>query len=501
VNGRATILRSSGMIYGMPLPIPRWLRAALASVALVAAVTAVIALLDPHVPALGLGALYLLAVVPIAFAYGLGAAATVSLASVAAFSYFFLTPRHSLNPGTVEHWEVLVALLLSTEVVSVLAARSQREARRSARLADQQAALRRVATLVARESPAADVFAAVAEEVLRVLGVEVTRLYRYETDGTATLVADAADADARIGAGTRVPIEGHNVSALVHRTGRAARLDDHADATGPLGVRAHELGIRCAVGTPIVVGDRLWGVIIVASRQAAPLPASTESRMAEFTELVATSISNVQARAEVAASRARIVAAADAERQRVVRDLHDGAQQQLVVTTLTLKLAQSALQNEEDDLPALLTEALDHAEQATAELRELAHGILPSALAHGGLRAGASALASRTPMPVELDVSVGRLPGPVEATAYFVIAEALTNVAKHARARHAAVTARIDDGTLNVQVRDDGVGGARPDGSGLTGLADRLAALDGELRLESPADGGTLLAAAIPLPG
>jgi signal transduction histidine kinase len=205
--------------------------------------------------------------------------------------------------------------------------------------------------------------------------------------------------------------------------------------------------------------------------------------------------------AYLAASRARIVAAADEERRRVVRDLHDGAQQRLVQTVITLKLAQRALQNKDDDSPALVTEALAHAEQAMAELRELAHGILPAALTQGGLRAGVDALASRMPVPVENGVSVGRLPTVVEATAYFVVAEALTNVAKHAHARHADVTAQIVDGTLGVKVRDDGVGGARADGSGLLGLTDRLAALDGQLRVESPADGGTLVAAAIPLPG
>jgi signal transduction histidine kinase len=195
------------------------------------------------------------------------------------------------------------------------------------------------------------------------------------------------------------------------------------------------------------------------------------------------------------------VAATDEERRRVVRDLHDGAQQRLVHTIFTLKLAHGALQNEEAELPALLTAALEHAEQATDELRELAHGILPGALTHGGLRAAVGTLASRMPVPVEIDVSVGRLPATIEATAYFVVAEALTNVAKHADAAHAAVTARIEDGTLRVEVRDDGRGGARPDGSGLLGLADRLAVLHGQLRVESPVDGGTLVAADIPLSG
>ena len=215
---------------------------------------------------------------------------------------------------------------------------------------------------------------------------------------------------------------------------------------------------------------------------------------------MATAIANSEARTELSASRARIVAATDEERRRVVRDLHDGAQQRLVHTVMTLKLAVRALQNEQDDLPDLLAEALDHAEQATGELRELAHGILPRILAQGGLRAAVNALASRMPVPVDNAVSVGRLPAAVEATAYFVVAEALTNVAKHARAEHASVVARIADGTLRVEVRDDGVGGARPGGSGLLGLADRLAVLDGKLRVERRAGGGTLVAADIPVP-
>jgi signal transduction histidine kinase len=194
------------------------------------------------------------------------------------------------------------------------------------------------------------------------------------------------------------------------------------------------------------------------------------------------------------------VAAADNERRRVVRDLHDGAQQRLVHTVVTLRMAERALQNEDKDAPDLVNEALDNAEQATAELRDLAHGILPLTLTRGGLRAAVDALASRMSAVVEIDVPDGRLPAAVEATAYFVVAEALTNVAKHARAQHAEVTAQIEDGTLAVQVRDDGIGGARPDSSGLTGLADRLAALDGQLRVESPADGGTLVAADIPVP-
>ena len=181
-----------------------------------------------------------------------------------------------------------------------------------------------------------------------------------------------------------------------------------------------------------------------------------------------------------------------------MRDLHDGAQQRLVHTVITLQLARRALENDGSDAPQLVTEALQYSEEATAELRELAHGILPSVLTRGGLRAGVVALASRMPVPVDVGVSVDRLPPAVEATAYFIVAEALTNVAKYAHARRAEVTARVEDGTLQVEVRDDGVGGVQPDGSGLVGLGDRVAVLDGSLRVESPADGGTVIAAAIP---
>ena len=282
------------------------------------------------------------------------------------------------------------------------------------------------------------------------------------------------------------------------RTARPARIDDYADATGAIGRTFKALGVRAGVGVPIIVGGRLWGAMGAAASE--PLPPDAESRIAGFAELVATAIANIEARAELTASRARIVAAADEERRRVVRDLHDGAQQRLVHTVITLKLAQQALERDADDAASLVSEALEHAQRATQELRELAHGILPAALTAGGLRgrrrgAGVADAGAGSRSRSRAD----RLPATIEATAYFVVAEALTNVAKHARAASVAVAARIEDGTLRVEVRDDGVGGARPDGSGLQGLGDRLAALDGRLEVESPADGGTLVAAAIPI--
>ncbi|HWI73604.1 MAG TPA: GAF domain-containing protein, partial [Baekduia sp.] len=367
------------------------------------------------------------------------------------------------------------------------------------RLADEQAALRRVATLVARERRPAEVFAAVAEEVGRLLPVENTSMLRYEEDGVATVVASWGALGDRLLVGTRMPVDGRNVTAEVQRTGRPARIDDYEAATGALGEEMHALGIRAAVGCPIVVDERPWGIMVAGHRAPEPLPVDTESRVAQFTELIATAISNIQARADLAASRARIVAAADDERRRVVRDLHDGAQQRLVHTVIQLKLALRDLRGSGTPAEAYMSEALDQGEQAMAELRELAHGILPAVLTRGGLRAGVDALATRVPLPVVNDVATERLPPPVEATAYFVVAEALTNVAKHARASAVSVTARVEDeSTLRVSVRDDGIGGARP-ATGLLGLADRVSAHEGRLRVDSPPGAGTLVEATIPL--
>jgi PAS domain S-box-containing protein len=368
-------------------------------------------------------------------------------------------------------------------------------------LASREGSLRRISTLVAGGAVSTEVFAAIAREVGQVLGVALVVIWRTEPDSPARVVGSWSDRQHPFQAGTSWTVEERTAAALLPEIGCPTRIEDFGDIGGLVPTAIRHTGIRSGAGAGIVVDGELWGVMGVGVAEGEPMLDSLEDRLAEFTELVATAISNTEARSDLAASRARIVAAADAERRRVVRDLHDGAQQRLVHTVITLKLARRALQNEGDNAPALVTEALDQAERATVELRELAHGILPDVLTRGGLRAGVQALSSRMPLPVEIDVSVGRLPAAVEATAYFVAAEALTNVAKHSRAGHAAVRASVEDGTLQVHVRDDGAGGARSDGSGLLGLADRLAVLDGRLRVESPTDGGTLIAADIPVHG
>ncbi len=368
-------------------------------------------------------------------------------------------------------------------------------------LAAREGALRRIAMLVAGGAASPEVFAAIAAEVAQVLDMALVVIWRNEPDRRSTVAGAWGDRPHPFQAGTTWPVEERTAAALLPEIGRPSRIDDFGEIGGMIPDAIAETGIRSGIGAAIVVDGEVWGVMGAGVAESEPLRDHSEDRLGEFTELVAMAISNTEARTDLAASRARIVAAADEERRQVVRDLHDGAQQRLVHTIITLKLARRAVRNQPKDIPALLTEALDHAERATAELRELAHGILPAVLTQGGLRAGVDALASRMPVPVENAVSVGRLPAAVEATAYFVVTESLTNVVKHARAKGAAVMARVEDGTLRVQVRDDGVGGARPAGSGLLGLADRLAVLDGQLRVESPTGGGTLVVADIPLPG
>jgi signal transduction histidine kinase/CHASE3 domain sensor protein len=366
-------------------------------------------------------------------------------------------------------------------------------------LVDEQSALRRVATLVARGVSPAQLFDSVAAETLALMGADAARVCRYEADATATVVADCNKVAETIAVGTRLTLEGESVTASVLRTRRPSRRESFDGATGAIVELARERGLRSAVGGPIVVEGRVWGVILAYWTRPGPLPEDAEDRIAEFAELVATAIANADSRDELVASRARVLAAADNARRHVVRDLHDGAQQHLVNTIVTLKLAKRALPGDDARAEALVDRALGQAEEANTELRELAHGILPGVLTAGGLEAGVDALASRLDVPVTLDVSAPRLEPGIEASAYFVIAEALTNIVKHSHAGSAEVKARVTGGELRVDVSDDGVGGARADGAGLMGLEDRVAALGGRLRVHSTA-AGTVITATLPLP-
>jgi signal transduction histidine kinase len=368
--------------------------------------------------------------------------------------------------------------------------------------AEEQAALRRVATLVALAAPAEEVFAAVSAEVGGVLGADVTVLARFDPSGAETTVGVwRSDGDSPVDVGTTTSLGGRNVSTQVFQTGLPARIDDYADTGGEVGEHSRGAGVRASAGVPITVEGRLWGVMIAASRQD-PLPPETEARLARFTTLVATAIANAEARAALTASRARIVAAADAARGRIERDLHDGAQQRLVSLALRLRMAQGSLPPEAGGVTELLGDVAEGLTSVLDELRELARGLHPAALAEGGLRPALKTLARRSPVPVRLiDVGVDqRLPQAIELAAYYVVSEALTNTAKHAAATDIEVRVAADDGVLRVRVHDDGRGGADPAlGSGLVGLADRIEALGGHISLHSPPGEGTTVEIAFPL--
>jgi len=370
------------------------------------------------------------------------------------------------------------------------------------RLAEEQAALRQVATLVARGVPPEELFAAITAEAGRVLSVEYAALSRYEPDRGVTVVAIWGRTGHNVPFGSRLNLEGNNIGTLVFETGRAARIDNYADASGPLGDLARGEGVGAAVGTPINVEGRLWGVMTTYSAPGQPLPADTEARLANFTELLATAIANAQSHAELMASRARIVAAADETRRQIERDLHDGIQQRLVSLGLELRATQAGQPLPHGELEAVVARASDGLRSVFDELREISQGIHPAILSNGGLTPALNALRRRSAVPVELNLNTGRrrLPEPVEVAAYYVVSEALTNAAKHAEASVVHVDLDTSDATLQLTIRDDGIGGALPSqGSGLLGLRDRIEALGGTLHITSPAGNGTTLRINVPL--
>jgi signal transduction histidine kinase len=367
--------------------------------------------------------------------------------------------------------------------------------------AEEQAALRRLAMLVADGAAPEKVLTAVAKEVGGLLGVEYTAMTRYDPDGFRTVVAAWSNTGPSFPIGTRTKLGGRNVTTLVLQTGRPARIDDYAsEASGPIAEAVSEFGSNAAVGAPISVEGRLWGVMVLDSRSG-PLPPGTEARLAGFTELAGTAIANAEARTALTASRARIVATADATRRRIERDLHDGAQQHLVSLALDLRAAEAAAAAGTGDLVPELDRVAAGLDGVLADLREIARGLHPAILADGGLTAALKTLVRRSAIPVSLDSRVGRrLPEPVEIAVYYTIAEALTNAAKHAGATAVDIAVNAGEGVLHVRVRDNGGGGANfGDGTGLVGLKDRAEALGGQLQLYSPPGAGTTLEITLPL--
>lgn len=371
-------------------------------------------------------------------------------------------------------------------------------------LADQQASLRRVATLVARGVAPSEVFSAVAAELARCLGMHHSCLFRYEPDGTGVLLAAGEDPGwMKVPIGTRVSFEGDNIPEIVYRTGRTTRMDSHhlEHARGVGSAHLRKLGVRSTVGAPIIVAGRLWGVAGIASTQADRLAPDIDARMDEFTELVATAIANAQTHAELTASRVRIVAAADDARRRFERDLHDGAQQRLVALGLQLRAVQARPPVEARAFEQQISKIVDGLTAVSKEVQEISRGIHPAILSNGGLAPALKALARRSTVPVTLHVSVDRrLPDSAEVAAYYIVAEALTNAAKHAQASQVNVRAEIRSEDLHLAIRDDGIGGAdTAKGSGLIGLVDRVEACGGAMTIFSEPGAGTSLDARIPI--
>ena len=328
-----------------------------------------------------------------------------------------------------------------------------RDVTESRRNGEEQAALRHVATLVAQRAAPDVLFRAVAENVANLLAARSAQVVRHELDGSVTLLGCTPE-----GSGA-------------------------------------EDGAVASLSAPIMVDDRVWGAIEATAAEAAPPPPDAEERLTRFTELVATAIADAASRAQLAASRARVVRAGDEARRRMERDLHDGAQMRLVHTILALQLARQALADAGGEGLGLVEEALEHVQRANAELRELARGMHPSVLTQGGLGLGLESLARRSPIPVTLEEDIGaRLPEPVEVTAYFVVSEALTNAAKHSHASSVTVVVDAADDQVRISISDDGVGGAdETRGSGLVGITDRVEAIGGTLTIQSRPGEGTRL--------
>jgi signal transduction histidine kinase len=401
-----------------------------------------------------------------------------------------------LQNRTVPSLESLLQAAQEREHVASTAQSSYDELRR---IADEQAALRNLATLVAHSVPPSDVFDAVAREMGQVLGTRHTVIARYEEDGTAVMVAGAWNYADIVTAGTRFAIEEGTVSDLVFRTRAPGRVDAYR-GEGVLSRTLRERGVFSSVGCPIMVGEDIWGVAIASSSTPEPLPADTEERMLEFTELAATAIANAQSHADLIASRARVVTATDETRRRIERDLHDGTQQNLVSIGLEMRAIEAAMPPELEQLRHQLSATARAVDDAVAELQEISRGLHPAILTRGGLRPALTVLARRSAIAVQLNLPPAcPLPEQLEVTVYYIVSEALTNAAKYAHASKVYVDLTMAESLVRLSIRDDGLGGADPSrGSGLSGLTDRVTALGGHMEIMSPPGGGTTLLAEIP---
>jgi PAS domain S-box-containing protein len=367
------------------------------------------------------------------------------------------------------------------------------------RLAQEQRALRRVATLVASEATPDRVFAAVSEESARVLEVDASAVFRYEGDDTATVVGrHDRDGTGAFQVGDRIFADHNTAIGRARDSGLPDRIDDYFALDTDVAKTMIRVGYRSTVAAPVLVGGVPWGAVAIAARDT--LPRDSESRLSAFCELVSLAVASAQAREDLQSSRARIVKAGDEQRRKLERNLHDGAQQRLVSLALTLRLARTKLQSDPAALEPILAAAAAELDKALEELRELARGLHPAALTEQGLGPALQALGERLPVEVKVDALDERLSDHVEATVYYICSEALTNVAKHAQAASAHVTFEREAGVLRFEIVDDGRGGADPrSGSGILGLRDRAEAAGGTLFVISPPGKGTAVTGTLPL--
>ena len=500
-----------------PTAPPLWLGIVVAA-AFITAETLLVHRLQQIASENAFGVLFLLGVLVVSAGWGFWLAVATSLASAAVYIQFHMDTNATFIPTHPQDAVAILIFLPIALLANILAGQARLRAaeselrRREAEashakakaLAEQQTALRHVATLVARGVDPSEVYPVAMSELSRGLGINNVALLRFESDEALVLLASRDNhGPAKLSIGERLSLDGDNVAARILDTGAAARMDSLDSASGRTAEHIRRLGLRSTVGAPIIVDGRIWGALVIGSSQPEPMPPETEARIGDFADLVATAILNAETRAELTASRARIVTAGDQARRRFERDLHDGAQQRLVSLGLEVRAVEASIPVQQQQLRDQLSAVVEGLAGVSMELQEISRGIHPAILSKGGLAPAIKTLARRSAVPVAIDLNVDRrLPESVEVAAYYVVAEALTNAAKHAQASQASVTAVVADDELNLTISDDGIGGTVAGaGSGLIGLKDRVAALAGRLDISSPAGSGTTLNVLIPLEG
>lgn len=363
------------------------------------------------------------------------------------------------------------------------------------RLAAEQSALRRVATLVATSARPEEIFEAVSGEMAGLVGSRTSAVFRYNHDGTGNVVGRfSQDRIPAFPLGSNISLAVDSALARVYHSATPQRVDSYGDIDGEVGDTMRRHGLSSSVAAPIIVNGRTWGAVVVVAADV-PLPEGVEQRLYDFAELLSLAVVSADAREQLVESRARVVRASDEERQRLQRNLHDGAQQRLVSLSLSLRMARKRLELTGERVDDLLATATEDAAAAIEELRQLARGLHPAVLTEFGLTRALESLARRAPLPVALTLTADDVPEDVAAAIYYLVAEALTNVAKHADATAADVRLADTGSFLRCEVADDGRGGASTTGGGLAGLRDRVEAAQGSFEVESPQGVGTRIVA------